>query len=305
MWYLPKPTLDTIEWYIDKFLNSIKTDIQNSSIKKSVKEILLPNKEDDIIKQLLIAPPEVLYPLNERLEKQIESKGAKQATMKKICKVFNYDGRISRSRQLSYDLVKRIGSRTCVYCNRIYSFTVDEISRPDFDHWMPKEKHPLISMSLYNLIPSCPICNRSIKLRKEFKYGIHVHPYQHSEMSLAFQYAPLPENMWKLTLANGTPAENKTAELLKIEEIYTPYANNEVKDLLEFAYKNPPDYLRTLYNQVMKSYGGKINKEQAYRVVFGVEMRPSLYLDRPLSKMKKDVLKQLQNSLGINIIDFD
>ncbi len=306
MWYLSKPTQETLEWYKEQFLAEIVSDIKNSSIKKSVKEILLPKGADVIIESLLIASPDILYPLNERLEREIASKGTKQAAMKKIRKAFNYDGRISRNRQVSYDLAKKIGRRTCVYCNRIYSFTVDEVSRPDFDHWLSKEKHPLLSMSFYNLIPSCPICNRGIKLRNEFKYGKHVHPYNYTEeMSIVFRYTPLPENKWKLTLANGTPEEKATADLLKIEEIYKPYADNEVKDLLEFAYKNSPEYLMTLHNQVMMAYGGMINKEQAYRLVFGVEMRASLYLDRPLSKMKKDVLNQLQTSLGIDIIDFD
>ena len=52
----------------------------------------------------------------------------------------------------------------------------------------------------------------------------------------------------------------------------------------------------------MKAYGGTISKEQAYRIVFGTELDPSLYADRPLSKLKRDVLMQLQEALKINIV---
>jgi hypothetical protein len=310
MWHLNQLSSETLKWYKDTFLVSISKSVQNSSIKKSVKEILLPKGSSYVIEQLLLSPPERLYPLNVRLEKKIKAKGNEDVSRKKILKAFNYDGRISRNKAVAYELAERIGTRTCVYCNRVYAFTVEseggiEISRPDFDHWLPKDKHPLLSMSIYNLIPSCPICNRGIKLRHEFKYGSHVHPYNsNEEMKARFQYAPLIGGKWKLTFSGGTKEENATASILKIEEVYGPFANSEVKDILDFAYANPPEYLIDLKEKVMKAYNGTISKEHAYRLVFGTEMRASLFSDRPLSKMKRDILKQLQDALKINLIDF-
>jgi len=124
-------------------------------------------------------------------------------------------------------------------------------------------------------------------------------------MKAKFQYAPITGGKWKLTLSEGTKEEMATASILKTEEVYKPYANGEVKDILEFAYKNTPEYLSDLRDKVMKAYGGNISKEHAYRLVFGTEMDASLFLDRPLSKMKKDVLDQLQEALGIELIDFN
>ena len=106
-------------------------------------------------------------------------------------------------------------------------------------------------------------------------------------------------------MANCTPEESETAKMLNTEDVYKPYANYEVKDILDFAYKNTPEYLIDLRDKVMKAYGGSISKEHAYRMVFGTEMSASVYNDRPLSKMKKDVLMQLQEALGINLIDFE
>lgn len=311
MWYLKRLTPDTLKWYKETFLDAIVQTLRDSSIKKPVKEILLPNDSSNVIKSLLLLPPEKLYPLSAEIEKKIKAKGSEAVSKKKIFKAFNYDGRISRNEPVAYELARRIGTRTCVYCNRIYAFTIkseDEtpITRPDFDHWLPKEKHPLLSMSIYNLIPSCPICNRGIKLRKDFKYGVHVHPYcSDEEMIAKFQYAPLVGGEWKLTFSGGTPQEAATAELLKIEDVYKPYANSEVKDILDFAYANPPEYLMDLKEKVMKAYGGSISKEHAYRLVFGTEMKASLFSDRPLSKMKRDVLMQLQEALKIDLIDFE
>ena len=310
MWYLKEPSNETLKWYKEEFLDAIAKAVEESTLQQKVKDLLLANGNKDIIEKLLVSRPEELYQLNAELEKKLKKIGRADVAKKKIFKAFNYDGRISRNKAVSYELAKRIGTRTCVYCNRIYSFVVEKengapVSRPDFDHWLPKEKHPLLSMSFYNLIPSCPICNRGIKLRREFKYGTHVHPYCSTEdMSLTFQYAPLPGEQWKLTLAKGNQEENATAKLLNTEDVYRPYANNEVKDILDFAYKNPPEYLLDLRDKVMKAFGGTVTKEHAYRIVFGTEMRVSVFSDRPLSKMKRDVLKQLQDALRINLIDF-
>lgn len=310
MWHLNQLSDDTLKWYKDTFLDSICQSVKDSDLKKSVKDILLPNGNSNVIEQLLLSLPETLYSLNDVLEQQIKAEGDEADSKDKLFKAFNYDGRISRNKVIAYELADRIGTRTCVYCNRIYAFTVvaeddSTISRPDFDHWLPKEKHPLLSMSIYNLIPSCPICNRGIKLRQEFKFGTHVHPYSSNvEMTARFQYAPLIGGKWKLTFSSGTKEENETARILKIEEVYGPYANCEVKDILDFAYANPPEYLMDLKEKVMMAYGGTISKEHAYRLVFGTEINASLFSDRPMSKMKRDVLKQLQEALKIDLIEF-
>lgn len=311
MWHLDPPDEETLNWYKGKYLDDIALAVSDSTLKKSVKALLLPNGQKEVLETLLIAPPQVLYPFNMRLEKEIRKLGNYAASKEKIFKALDYNGRISSNKEAAYELAEKIGTRTCVYCNRIYTFTLKEengrtVSRPDFDHWLPKDKHPLLSMSFCNLIPSCPICNRSIKLRSDFEYGKHVHPYQSEEKrQFQFQYEPFYGNRWQLKLSNCSPEEDATAELLKTEAAYSPYADCEVKDILDFAYKNPPEYLMELKNTVMKAFSKNISKEYAYRMVFGTELRASLFLDRPLSKMKRDVLKQLQEALGIQLIEFE
>lgn len=311
MWHLNSLSEETLKWYKEKFLDSIADSLKDAKLNDDVLEVIMPKGGKVVLEKLLTAQPQELYPLNIELEKEIKEKDVVGDSKGKIFNAFYYKGRISGDKEVAYELAKRIGTRTCVYCNRIYSFTVETedgttVARPDFDHWLPKDKHPLLSMSLYNLIPSCPICNRSIKLQKDFEYGKHVHPYQTDTVRhFRFQYEPALECQWKLKLANCTSEENETAKMLKTEEVYKPYANCEVKDILDFAYKNTPEYLLDLRDKVMKAYGGSISKEHAYRMVFGTEMRASVYDDRPLSKMKRDVLMQLQEALGINLIDFE
>ena len=312
MWHLAIPSEDTLKWYKGEFLDPIVNSIREVIDNDDIKQILLPNDKPDRIEKLLIYPPNKLYPfcawLENKIKEKVDSEDDLKVIYEQVSKAFDYNGRISRNKTNAYKLAHLIGTRTCVYCNRIYSFTIEDnngesISRPDFDHWLPKEKHPLLSMSFFNLIPSCPICNRSIKLRNEFVYGEHVQPYSSSkDMEACFQYEPRPKRNWTLKLVGGTKQEKQTAKILKTEEVYQPYADGEVKDILDFAYYNPPQYLQELRELILRAYGGTISKEQAYRIAFGTELDSAFFPDRPLSKLKYDVLSQLQESLKISII---
>ena len=52
--------------------------------------------------------------------------------------------------------------KVCPYCNRSYIFTLSENRvRPQYDHFYSKMKYPYLAISLYNLIPSCNICNQA------------------------------------------------------------------------------------------------------------------------------------------------
>ncbi|PEC81952.1 hypothetical protein [Bacillus cereus] len=49
---------------------------------------------------------------------------------------------------------------------------------PELDHFLPKHKYPLFSMSAYNLVPSCKICNQSLKGDIEFNYEEFYSPFE-------------------------------------------------------------------------------------------------------------------------------
>jgi hypothetical protein len=108
-------------------------------------------------------------------------------------KAFNYDSKSIFSDELKYGLAQKLNLKVCPYCNRNYTLTINKEvvnshlgkikvvkTRPDFDHFFCKSKHPILALSFYNLIPSCAICNRTLKGDVEFSLDIqngHVHPY--------------------------------------------------------------------------------------------------------------------------------
>lgn len=60
-----------------------------------------------------------------------------------------------------YEFIKNIGLDSCPYCNRSYIYTLDRNRdiKPEIDHFYPKGLYPILALSYYNLIPSCPTCN--------------------------------------------------------------------------------------------------------------------------------------------------
>lgn len=71
--------------------------------------------------------------------------------------------------------------KVCPYCNRNYITTYiededeDEIrSTASIDHYYAKAKYPFLQMNIFNMIPSCPVCNSYIKGSREYE---HLNPY--------------------------------------------------------------------------------------------------------------------------------
>lgn len=78
------------------------------------------------------------------------------------------------SEPLAYWLQRQLGVKVCPYCNRMYTTTLygKKRIRPDFDHFYPQSIYPYLAVSLFNLIPSCSICNKAKSDNAEIKKDI-------------------------------------------------------------------------------------------------------------------------------------
>ncbi len=56
---------------------------------------------------------------------------------------------------------------SCYYCETAYINVYTARKRQfDVDHYIPKEKCPILALSLFNFVPSCQVCNSRIKLAR-------------------------------------------------------------------------------------------------------------------------------------------
>lgn len=266
------------------------------------------------IDKILTGKPADLVKINNEFNQKINhlKNRSKKRIEEKIRTIFNYDNfteKFVRDYD-AYDLAELLNLRTCTYCNRSYTITVltkkpkeGHITRPQFDHYFPKKENPLLALSFYNLIPSCSICNSTLKGRTELDLSTHLHPYIDNCLN-HFRFTYNPQNLSSAQGANNqhsiliktdvssdkTMADKieATFDVFKIKETYNGHAE-EVSDLLKIRNLMSDRYLEIL----KKTYKLNISDDELYRLAFGTYRKESEFHKRPFSKLKKDILKEL------------
>jgi hypothetical protein len=326
MLYLPQPLANDLDGFYDSLKDKIST-VAINSLPQNARNYLTATK----IKEIIIGKPQELLDIHNELMpllivgfdsleyqnyfsyKKMKIKDAAQTAIinkyniiNQLHRIFNYDKYISSSKSTSYNLALKLGRNTCTYCNRLYTNTVlkkdiktnrmndkGRITRPQFDHWFAKSKYPLLSLSFYNLIPSCSVCNSSIKGDTIFDLATHAHPYlaKESDFKFSFNYKDVAENNVIIKAVDGSKIEKLLLEF-KINEVYNAHSALELKDLLDLKYKYTENYINTLFDESFATLG--VKKEEAYRLIFGVEHDEVDFHKRPFSKFKKDILEELK-----------
>lgn len=318
---LDLPTKQIENEYKDMFRPGLINRIVNGvgktkkvKLNKSVIDILIPGQSSStpdysVLDKLLIGTPEIILEEHSRISNEISELRCKQPKLKDIERVFDYDGQLCDSKKKGYWLSKLIQSPTCCYCNRQYVFTIEKdggkndanrIVRPAFDHWFPKNKYPLLSLNLYNLIPCCTVCNSSAKGTTDMNLDEYIHPYVHRspkpKIKFDAELSTEPDRKWtiKINRKENSP-EDKTIKLFSLDEIYRMHDILELKDIMDFRDNYPDDYLTELMNLLENAQINTptLTRKDIYRMLFGVEYDDDKHLDRPFGKMKNDILKDI------------
>lgn len=96
-----------------------------------------------------------------------------ESEMMELEGIFKYSkGYDSAIAKFFMDNAELLGIKTCYYCETAYVNTYttwdngkQETRRQfDVDHFLPKDKCPLLGLSLFNFVPSCQVCNSRLKL---------------------------------------------------------------------------------------------------------------------------------------------
>jgi len=201
-------TLDELDVMADLYYADLKKHFNFQNLIAAETDILLTplfNYLSKFIDQIIVGQPDLLHehlleisslanPAKTFYEQQLIRRGdtqkeaarkAKKWFNEAVFKVFNYNGDKPlgftkiRSGKLAYEHSDRFNLTGCPYCNSQYIFTIDKgyKTRPQFDHFLNKSEHPYYALSFYNLIPSCYVCNASVKGGKTFDFDLHHHPF--------------------------------------------------------------------------------------------------------------------------------
>lgn len=222
---------------------------------------------------------------------------------KLVVKAMRYDD--IRQDYLSY--IKKLGIRTCVYCNTQYAITVrgkELFATYQFDHFYPKSEYPFLCTSFFNLQPSCSACNQK-KTTKKAEFNLYT---ENKAELYPFYFAINKYKIIKYLLSkdpdqielkfgvyskipNGRNLLQNHLDLFHIDELYA-----EHKDVVEEIIWKSKVYNKSYINQLLSSFKN-LNPDDLqndfYRFMFNVPYNKSKIHDRPLTLLIQDIAKQL------------
>ena len=307
--------------FLEKLEDSIK-DVKGYEKKQLIKcklvdtvkeKKILEYLKDNLKKIIESEPKELLEIIKEIHTKFPEIKNNKTTNIYKIIYYIfvdkGYEAKISTTTDTSiaYKLVENLGIKTCPYCNRSYiSFikTKKKKTRPQLDHFYPKAIYPFLACSFYNLIPSCSACNHTKSdddSYKDEKAGNLVHPYNVKDSDFTFSYTLNDLKITEIFNTNKKDINFEYEESIGIS-LNTNYSKNDEYFQLQEIYQNHKDivielilkeinYPKSYIKELIDNHFG--TEEEIYRFIFSNFLKIDDLHKRPLSKLTKDIVKEL------------
>lgn len=278
---------------------------------KYVNNSVLKNFIEDNLEEILKANPIEL----KIKDSEIKSKRFYSGFENEIRQIFNYkEFRKKITLKDNYNgfiLSEKLGIDCCPYCNRNYTSSHQTFYPnkngdlnpkyvfPEFDHFYPKEKYPLLAISFYNLIPSCNICNTHFKSDRNPDEIFN--PYK-TVSANHFSFKSFPNDVStlygagkKITLDFDYKSDTETNEQMKnsikffgIKDTYEKGYSNLIEDIIYKRLAFSERYI----DELRKTY--KISFEEAYKILFETYFEDDKHYKRPFSKLKKDIFQSLK-----------
>lgn len=209
------------------------------------------------------------------------------------------------------EVAKQLNVKTCPYCNMHYTLYANEqrvrsvrkLARFQFDHFFDKSKYPMLSMSFYNLIPSCGVCNQG---KSAGKLSLDYHPY-YSDIHKSFHFelrdplgpytAARVNDEVEIELVPETGVNTKEfkayEKMFHLKALYSRHGD-VVQEVYDKAYE-APYYL----NPANFSFLGTRTSEYLKRLWLGNYPATVDIEKRPMSKFMQDLWAQAEGDATV------
>lgn len=223
--------------------------------------------------------------------------------------LFGYRDRFRVVKAKGVWFAHKLNIKACPYCNAQFTITVRENGNPkkakfQFDHFFNKSSYPHLSVSMYNLIPSCAGCNLT-KSGKMMSIVDYYHPYESSIMN-KMKFVLDNESILRTLLLNEIDRENLKTSCEPVSSIHEQFVKDhcELYDI-EGVYANHSDYAEEILMKALMyppskkvelmKIKGLFNDEATFkRYLIGNYPDESDILKRPLAKFTQDIARQLK-----------
>lgn len=256
-------------------------------------------------KRIILASPHELQGLVNLVERRFPGllyQHERQTNFgKRIEDIFSYKSFRKSNKAKWY--ARALNIKTCLYCNAQFTLQISKKGSSgilyQFDHYFSKSKYPFLSLSMFNLIPSCSNCNTA-KSKSEFNLSNSIHPYW-GDMNKSLVYNASNPDVLDFILNHKSGS--KISVLLKhknlkvqkhIDTFSLDKIANEHTDFVEEIFLRAYYYDTSKQKELITEFTGLIDSNTIKRFILG-----NYYLDndlnkRPLAKMTKDIAKQIK-----------
>lgn len=225
----------------------------------------------------------------------------------KIRSFFNYDkSKINKSSPLISKLQPKIAKffeenievHTCYYCNIdfINKFKKGKETKNGFtlDHVLEKANYPFLVLSLYNLVPSCYVCNSKVKDSKipfdEFSPTNQDFDFDEKVKFKSFitntnLQIEKEQDFYLKLIEDYSNKYDKYIESLNLNDRYD-YHKYKALEMIQKRREYPDSRIKELSDLTQKT------QEEVKQDLFGVYLNEDSH-KRPLSKLIKDISQEL------------
>jgi len=290
---------------------AVENTSEKSKVKSLIKEYVI---EYHLNKHLKYKYPSSIENFIVRLEKLIKKWDGYREILERVFSYKNFSEEKVKGWS-AYKLVTHLGVGVCPYCNRTYTTTLRKIdkngkmTRPELDHYYPKFRYQYLGISFYNLIPSCSVCNSSLKHTDDFYRNEAIHPYDEEFLNVAtfvtdFDYSS--EDSYKYLLGYskdfkiGFEIKTDDAELEKrikrsIETFDLERMYNTHQDIVNDLIRNSRIYTKERIEEIKERFPDMFGSEdEILDSLFLNYMSPENQGKRPLSKLTQDIYNELR-----------
>lgn len=259
------------------------------------------NLIEDELKKLLLAD-------RDEMKEYIAEFGVyenKDCSKELLGKIFRYD--TFSYRKSAITILKNIDVTVCPYCNRQYIFTLSSGNvRPQFDHYYPKSVYPYLALTLFNMIPSCSVCNMAKSSLDTLKCPI-LYPYDEEfgydvkftlKLNSDVNYVKMIQGISdEFTIQIDNKSNHSNDEIdnqiskLHLDELYNEH-KMYVKDMMRSRYINTPERVNELYLKFRHIFG---SKDDVYGLLYMSDLKKESWGKRPLSKLTHDISVKIKN----------
>jgi len=216
---------------------------------------------------------------------------------KEILKAFNYSAH--RKKEKFMEHFKKLNIKSCPFCNNNYVYFYKDGAKKlntlaTLEHYYPKAKYPHLSLSFYNLIPSCSTCNSKFRGKDELYLGKILHPYyedfnEKAKFSVSVDSLNIELEV-NLNVCDKTDERcKKSIERFQLDKIYKQH-NDIAKEIWNKAQVYNESRIDELYDSFYKNLG--YSKEDVKNFAFCSYLDKKDIHKRNHTKLTQDILKQ-------------